>query len=296
MKLIADDAELELDPEKGGFIRSLRSAGRDIFHPAKDGLWPYETIGGCFALLPYSNRIRGGQFKWHGQRVILDATDFRTPHALHGLGWVRPWSVVEAGTSSVIIGLSVSDSAWPAAFEVRQLISLFGDRLEMKMTMINRGSIPAPAGMGWHPWFPKTPGTRLQFSADHVWLTSDPGLPEAKVVIPDQWCFDRPALVGERGLDHCFGGWKGRCGVSHDTYGCDIEAGPSLGHAVVYTPENAPCFCFEPVSHANDPFHSEVKSDGSGLTELAPGERLEASMVIRWAADYSTDGKGETPR
>ena len=34
------------------------------------------------------------------------------------------------------------------------------------MTLTNQSEVPMPAGLGWHPYFAKRPGSHLRFAAD----------------------------------------------------------------------------------------------------------------------------------
>ena len=45
--------------------------------------------------------------------------------------------------------------------------------------MRHLGPDPLPYGLGVHPWFPRTPGTRLTAPVQGVWLCGDDPLPTA---------------------------------------------------------------------------------------------------------------------
>ena len=66
--LTAGDTRVELYPDLGGAVASFTWRGKDVFRPspadAKDVL---ETAN--FALVPYCNRIPGGNFEFGGHKV-----------------------------------------------------------------------------------------------------------------------------------------------------------------------------------------------------------------------------------
>ena len=44
----------------------------------------------------------------------------------------------------------------------------------MRLALTNRDHRPMPAGMGLHPYFPKSPGTILTFDATGLWPADAP--------------------------------------------------------------------------------------------------------------------------
>ncbi len=58
--------DLELIPELGGAIGKLTWHGREILRSLPDGQNVKVNQGGCFPLVPYSNRIAHGRFHFTG--------------------------------------------------------------------------------------------------------------------------------------------------------------------------------------------------------------------------------------
>src|SRR3546814_8559254 len=78
--------------------------GVDLFTPIAEG--PRDPAraagGGCFPLVPWSNRIRDGRLQADGRALALTATETGTANALHGHGRRRPWAVIgDGGRSSL---------------------------------------------------------------------------------------------------------------------------------------------------------------------------------------------------
>ena len=49
-----------------------------------------------FPLVPFSNRIGGGRFRWDGADHRLPPSRLPDRHSIHGVGWRRAWRVAEA--------------------------------------------------------------------------------------------------------------------------------------------------------------------------------------------------------
>src|SRR6185369_13991324 len=47
----------------------------------------------CFPLVPFSNRIREGRFRFGGREIALPLNQLPQPHAEHGHGWQSAWIV-----------------------------------------------------------------------------------------------------------------------------------------------------------------------------------------------------------
>ena len=59
-------------------------------------------------------------------------------------------------------------------------------------------------GLGWHPYFPKRPRSRLHIELTDRWESDASGLPTRRVPQPGI-----DADVSHLAFDHCFEGWRG---------------------------------------------------------------------------------------
>ena len=71
-----------------------------------------------------------------------------------------------------------------------------------------------PAGLGWHPYFPRTPETRLTARVGGLWLTDADVLPVECVVPPPDRDPTRGLVVDRIALDNAFVGWDGQAVVA----------------------------------------------------------------------------------
>ena len=63
LSLGCGDLTLELLPDLGAAVATLRYQGRDVLRPTPRGANdPFETA--AFVLVPYANRIAGGRFQF----------------------------------------------------------------------------------------------------------------------------------------------------------------------------------------------------------------------------------------
>ncbi|HET7879835.1 MAG TPA: aldose 1-epimerase [Acetobacteraceae bacterium] len=288
LTLQSGDSSLVLAPEIGGAIVGWRLGAVPVMRlPAPDALMAGNVRGlACFPLVPFSNRIAWGRFRWDGVDYALDRNFGDHPHTIHGVGWKRPWQVADASPASATLALRHDAGgdqarAWPFPFVAEQQFTLTADALQLRLSMRNEHHAAAPAGLGWHPHFPLRGAPTLRFSAGQVWLNGADSLPSREEPVPPDWDHAAGRPVGSATLDNCFAGWDGLAMIDWgDGTGLRIEADETFRHVVIYTPPNRPYFCVEPVSHMTDAIN-RMDVPGHGLRVLAPGETLNGSVTFR---------------
>ena len=283
LTLTCGAARCDLLPQVGGSIGSWSVGGQEMLRPAnKSGVAardPYATAG--FPLVPYSNRIGQGTFQWRGKLVTLARNFPPEPHAIHGVGFERPWELQTRSSDSAVLRLTHRpDAAWPWAFEARQRITLTDDLLILEFEAVNLESQAVPLAFGHHPYFPRS-GARLTFHAQGVWLTGADGLPSERVKPTGPFAFSHGAAVENADIDHCFTGWNGVAIIAwaDKSHAVGIIASRELSSAVVYIRPELDAFCFEPVAHINDALNRDEQE--SSMPIIASGESFEASIRFR---------------
>jgi aldose 1-epimerase len=276
-------ARCDILPQVGGSIGAWSVNGQEMLRTAGESdiaaRDPYATAG--FPLVPYSNRIGQGSFEWRGQRITLAQNFPPEPHAIHGVGFERPWQVQTRSSDSALLSLRHRpDAAWPWAFDARQRITLTDDLLILEFDVMNVESQPVPLAFGHHPYFPRD-GARLTFHAQGVWLTGDDSLPCELVQPAGQFDFSKGSAVENADIDNCFTGWNGLAIIAwpdkHQALG--ITASRELSSAVVYIRRELDAFCFEPVAHVNNALNRGDPE--SSMPVIEPGESFEASIRFR---------------
>ena len=276
------DWDIEIDLENGSLFRKCRFRDQPIFRDfdetGDNGFLPERS--GHFPLLPFSNRIEKGRFKFGGREVTLPSFPMGQAHALHGFGWRNAWKPAESGPNECRLTQVHPAGHWPWQYEARQKITAEGNVLSLNLEVINQASSPMPCGVGFHPYFPDLDTALLQFSADGVWLPDENVLPVEHINITEPFDFSKPKPLSGADLDHCFTG-AGPATISwtDKSLVLKIKSSDNLDRAAVYTATKDNCFCFEPVSHTHNALNMADPA-GQGIKILQPGESLRARMEI----------------
>ena len=277
-------AEVAVAPSQGGCLTAFRwhsdRGAIDWLRPAPSGAFP-PTMSACFPLVPYSNRIREGRFRFGGRAHRLAANFAPSRHSIHGHGWKLPWRIAERSAAGLALTYEHDGSDWPAPYRATQRFTLDGGALTVEVAVTNLGDAAMPAGLGLHPYFPRTPDCRLTAGVARMWATDAEVMPTELVGVAANADPSRGLLPAQAVLDNCFTGFSGRAVIDWPGRGASLtlEADPALAFLVVYTPPGADFFCVEPVSHCTDAVNLAAAGRGdTGLRTLGPGERFAATV------------------
>jgi len=269
-------------PSMGGSLGAWSFAGQDMVRPidpaAIDRGDPRDAA--AFPLTPYSNRIGRGAFVWEGRAVGLALNAAPEPHALHGVGWRRPWRAEAVSPSAATLVFDHRpDANWPWPFEARQTFALAENRLTVALSATNLAHVATPLAVGFHPYFHQA-GARLCFEADAIWLPGPDGLPQTSATPAGRFDFRAPAMVAGRDIDHCYGDWTGVARIDWQglPFALTITADPVLAAAVVYIPPGGDAFCFEPVPHVSNALN--LPGATPAMPVVAPGETFSATIMF----------------
>jgi aldose 1-epimerase len=281
--------EAVLCPEIGGSIAGFRSRIDDrvmdwLRPTGPEALARGDPLGlACFPLVPYSNRIRNGRFVFEGREIRLPRNYGDHPHSIHGHGWQAPWRVGEVAAQAAVLEYHHRADAWPFDYSVRQHVRLDRDGLTVKLELVNRGDAAMPAGLGLHPYFPRTEATRIVAQVSELWRVDAEVMPLTRVRPEGARDPTRGVFADRVALDNVYTGWDGRATIEWPERGARLEMtaqGP-LGFLVLFTPAGEDFLCVEPVSHCTDALNmAAAGAADTGLRVLAPGETLEARVTF----------------
>jgi aldose 1-epimerase len=277
IELRAAALTLALRPDLGGCIAGLWHGALPVLRSPDASALESARLSGCYPLLPYSNRIAYRRFQWLGQQHTTQPNFDDNPHSVHGVGWMHAWSVVSRSDHEAVLALvHAGDADWPFAFEAQQRFTLSDGVLEVALAYTNTAGSAAPVGLGWHPYFPKRARSRLHIEISDRW-ESDAAtqLPTRKVA---QQGID--ADVAHLQYDHCFEGWSGPAHIRDEALALKLSS--PLRYLVVFTPQERPYYCVEPVSHVNNAINMADPSS-HGLRSVASGETTTAQMKLEIA-------------
>jgi aldose 1-epimerase len=248
----------------------------------------------CYPLVPYSNRIRAATLRFAEHDYALAHNFGSHPHSIHGVGWQRPWDVRAAGADTVQLAFThaaddaQARAAWPWSFEALQTLHLAprddGVVLTATLTIRNRDRAAFPFGLGFHPYFPKYPDSRLRFAAAGMWHTDATIVPTTLAApVPAEARFDPAHALEGIVLDNVFTGWSGVGELVHPGAGMRVtlEADASCGRLVIYTPAGRDFLAIEPVTHDTDAFNRAAGGAAdTGTRLLAPGQAFSCTMRV----------------
>lgn len=287
LRVQSDPWTVELLPHVGGSIANLQHAGRAVLRSTPEDAIAQRAVRrtACYPLVPYSNRIARGRFVYDGVVRQLRPNFDNNLHAIHGVGWISPWTVEHADTRSAILALRHRPNGeaaqfWPYAFDAWQTVAIADERLSLTLKVTNVDASAMPAGIGIHPYFTRRAGTTLAFASDGAWLRGADFLPSERVHAP-AWDYRHGRRIEERQIDNDFFGWRGSVRIRDPDLGVSLtmRADPVFGHLVVFTPGDRDYFAVEPVSHMTDAVNRPHEAD-HGLVTLQPGEAMSGSIVF----------------
>ena len=236
---------------------------------------------GCYPMVPWAGRLANGRIPTAEGDVLLAPN--LPPSAIHGLGFDKPWAIVEQSDTVVTMACQLRGLGWPFGGVARQTLKLGPTSLDLELD-VGEYTRAGPAGLGWHPWFarPRTGDVELLLDARDVLVLDADLVPtgEVRAVTASEDLRSGPPLADRR-LDHVYVHTKGPAVVRWPDLELQIEYDESLNTVVVHTPREG--ICVEPQTMwPNAPLLAARGISDTGLRTLEPGERLSASARWTW--------------
>ncbi len=280
IELRAGNYELSIEPNRGGSVARFDWNGLPLFRQSF-GSSMLQTA--CFPLVPFSNRIADGVIANIPDipRLAPNMPDVDAYNPIHGFGWVSAWTASKAHDANVILNHSQDAGPWPWRYSAQQRFSLSQDGLEIEILVQNDDHKPMPAGIGFHPYFPREAATVLHGMHTGECQNDARGIPfeVTSHAAPIDWWAGAP--VETRNVDT---GYSGRCGPliidwPNRDLRLSIEPDARLSETVIYIPAGEDYFCVEPVSHLTNAINRPEL--GGPMALLQPGEMLKASVTFK---------------
>jgi aldose 1-epimerase len=236
---------------------------------------------GCFPLVPYVNRVRGGHFRFRGRDVRLTANMPGDPSPLHGQGWLNPWLVRSADDRRAVLEFHHAAGEWPWVYDARQEFAVDREGFSATLKCRNASAEPMPCGLGFHPYFPCGPATRLETGVTVAWTIDDQVLPVEEVAAEGRYDL-RDRLACGQELDNGFGGWSGEARMTDPDWPFELRLSSAQARFFqLYSPAAGGIFVAEPVTHANAALNApEEQWPALGLRVLEPGEEMGLAMRL----------------
>jgi aldose 1-epimerase len=277
-------------PDVGGSIERFWLAGDDgqfdwLRTSSSSGKQPLEVLDmACFPLVPFSNRVRNGRFRYGDTEVNLPLNFGDHPHAIHGQGWQSDWDVEDSSSTTVLMRYDHVADSWPWNYTARQKFVLDENSLSIELVVNNQSSTPMPLGLGWHPYFPcDADTTTIKTECTEVWDVDEEVMPTSLRPATDLLPQAVETPIAKLGLDNCFTGWKRQVDIrwGNSGHSLKLKANATLDKLVVFAPVGEDFFCAEPVSHATDAFNQAFRGEtNTGMIDLPPGGTHKAQMKL----------------
>ena len=279
-------------PDVGGAIASFALAGSDILRPTprRRARGARRAPHACYPLVPYlepdRERDAARRRRATTRSSVISATH---PHAIHGVGWQRTWTIVDATSTSAQLALdhdATGDEAVGLAMVLSRNADLRVARRRRRRRGTGRGVSPSrtparqafPFGLGWHPFFPSPSAATLAFDGIDLATTTTRCFRSSRVAVPTPW---RYATARRRSatscLDHVFEPSTGAATIAWPDarLAVTIDATRALDRRVVFVrAEGRDFLAFEPATHMTDAFNRAARG-AAGYR--APGSCLRAT-------------------
>ena len=267
--------DCQIDPALGGAVLGLHYGGRPFLRPTVQGTKAVDSA--CFAMLPYCNRIVGGAVRL-GKHAWPIKPNFGMPPApCHGDGWQSAWTICDLTASSAL--LSLTSRAVPYAYRAEQCFELDSTGLRISMSIVNRGEITMPFGLGIHPYFPDPQNATVRFAAQRFWLEGPDRLPTEPISLPPELDAAAGLRISPHWRNNCYDGWDGKASIDWNDGRTLQLAGSGFEVLHLFRPEAQDFFCLEAQSHVSGAMGWPDGTD-YGIVALAPGASMAASLML----------------
>jgi galactose mutarotase-like enzyme len=168
MRLSHGDVVVEVAPQRGALVTSLRVAERDVLFLDRATFEdPTKNVrGGIPILFPFAGRLAGDAFLPAGTQMKQ-----------HGFVRSRPWVVREERSDGVRLSFvpdAETRALYPYEYDLEFDVQLLRRGVQVELMIHNTGSRPLPAAPGWHPYFRSPAARKADIASDSVALAGRP--------------------------------------------------------------------------------------------------------------------------
>ena len=174
--------------------------------------------------------------------------------------------------------------------------------LDQQVRVRHLGRASLPYGLGLHPWFVRTPATRITAPVQGVWLSGNDPLPTGHTAdYPSGWNLNEGVDAHGTLIDNGYSGWGGTACIAWPESGLQLsvtmpdfarDGGAAQHYCLVYRPPHGAAFCFEPITQPIDAFHLPGMP---GLRVLAQDEELSLRVQWRVVPAHNTSRSSNQP-
>jgi len=280
-----DTSEVVISPDLGGSVLAFNvdidGTRRAILRDANKANSVHDSC--CFPLVPFSNRIRAGQFDWLDKTIQLPLNHLPEKHSIHGHGWQEEWQVASTTVNTVVLKYHHKANEWPCSYVAEQTFTLAQGQLKISLSVTNIGDSDMPFGLGLHPYFTRTQLSSLKTNSAHMWAVDNESMPTIIKQAPTSLLSDAGMLINQNTLDNALINFQQQAEIIWPEWGvkADISSSDNCQFLVIYSPENEDYFCVEPVTHCTDAINLEAQgNENTGIKILKPNEKADMWMKV----------------
>ncbi len=195
----------------------------------------------------------------------------------------------DVSDSHIELFLDPEDSQ-PIKYLGRQIVRLQDSTVSIQIRVTNKDEVCAPFGIGIHPYFPRSPDTKVACRLDRQWALDSELMPMQNIANALNVKMVKGVFVRDLPEAGAFYSASTNAQISWPTNGLrlDIQSDPPMRHAIIWCPSGQDFFCYEPVSHMVDGFNMERAGvRNTGVKYLDPNQ----SFVATWTFSVSVESE-----
>jgi aldose 1-epimerase len=184
---------------------------------------------------------------------------------------------------SVQLEYHYEQAEWPFNYRVIQFIQLENEILKMELKIINQSDSTMPTGLGFHPYFSRTPQSRVSAKVGKMWATDNEIMPTKLVDAPISLNSSNGIKVNDFQLDNCLIDFQQKAIIYWPEWQSKVTiiASDNCPFLVIYSPKSEDFVCLEPVTHSTDAVNLAAKGQlNTGLVSLPSNQEFSISMQI----------------
>ena len=222
-------------------------------------------------MIPWCGRIFNGGFTHSNQFIKFEPNLPNIPFPIHGNALTSIWNIVKSEAEKLDLEL-ISNEIMGFNYLAKVSYTIDNESLTINMEVTNLNDKAMLYGFGLHPWFVRTPNTKLKAKAKNYCEIDPDERPLTWQDVKDKpkWNFqDINSLPGEF-IDNSFTNWDGIAHIQEDNYVIDIQVGKLLANNYHLFSPHKDCgfFCFEPMSHLINEHNIKNPKQAPGLVNL----------------------------
>ncbi len=177
----------------------------------------------------------------------------------------------------------------PYDYLAEQTFELGLDDVTCSISVTNLGGTALPFGIGFHPWFDRTPEATLSLRARHAFRMDDRDMPLEPIAVGTIFgdggtSAGVHAMVIERQtpFDTPVSGWSGSALITwpERKTALSVAGEGALRLVHIFSPREPAVFCVEPVSHMPDVVNRRHLAAHGDMTILEPGASMSGIMRL----------------